>query len=124
MDNEAFTLLAFREDAKVIGSEVAWCGKDILGVLGEIAASGVAVCGIESVEFPSDGGHPLVVAISDLHSDLKGWRRTTPWVMCVLSSVPRAQNDIERNVRDPYRDDVWYIVYGEDRNGKVLTAHP
>lgn len=125
MDGDsAFALPAFRKNAKTIGNEVAWCGSDILAVLAEIAANGVATNGLESVEFPGDDGRPLVIAISDRHSDLKEWRQTTPWVICVLRAMSRATDDIERNVKNPYRDDVWYIVYGANRDGVVLTAEP
>ncbi len=124
MNSKVFALPGFRSNAKVIGNEVGWRGTDILNVFAEIEASGLAIVGIESVSFPSEDGGPLVEAISDCHSDLKEWKQSLPWVHCVLRSGSRAIDDIERNEKEPYRADVWYIVYGEDREGTVLTADP
>lgn len=124
MSSKSFELPTFRGNAKVIGNEVGWRGTDILDVLKETMASGLAVVGIESVRFPCGDGRPLVEAISDRCLDLKEWKQSLPWVHCILRSGSRAMEDIERNVKEPYRADVWYIVYGENREGTVLTADP
>jgi hypothetical protein len=103
----------FRKNAKILGNEMAWCGTDIIAILKELVQSQIAVMGVESVIFPGPDSSPLVEAISDCSAELRQWQKTEPWVRCVDRTFERAIFDIERNVKAPYRDDIWYIVCEE-----------
>jgi hypothetical protein len=99
-----------RKNAKVIGNEIAWRGDDIIVVLKELSAAQVAVLGLESVVFPAAESGPLVEAISDSSDQLSEWRKSESWERCCDHALRRSVADIERNIPDPYRDDVWYII--------------
>ncbi|MFZ0575157.1 MAG: hypothetical protein WAM02_10815 [Candidatus Cybelea sp.] len=100
----------FRKNVKILGNEIAWRGTDIMAVLKELAQSGVAAMGLESVIFPGPDSGPLVYAISDCSGELRHWRRNEPWERCVDRALNRSIFDIERTTPNPYRDSIWYIV--------------
>ena len=102
---------AFRKNAKVIGNgEIAWRGTDIRAVLEEIVRSGAAILGMESVIFRSALSGPMVEAISDSSRVLERWRNAEPWKWYVQRTLRQSIFDIERNLSNPYGEDIWYIV--------------
>lgn len=104
----------FRKNATIIGNgEIAWRGTDIVGVLNELALSGVAVMGVESVTFSDGDPRPFVEAISDCSGELQQWRKNEPWERCVDRALGRSIFDIERCVAKPYDSNVWYIIVEE-----------
>lgn len=106
---------AFRDNAKIIGNnEVAWRGTDIVAVLNEIVRRGGVILGIESVYFREASSGPVVEAISDC-SGLLPREASEPWERYAVRTLTRSIHDIERNVRKPYGDDVWYVVVSQLR---------
>jgi hypothetical protein len=103
----------FRKNARAVGNEIAWRGSDISAVLEQLSQARVAVMGVESVVFPSAESRPLVEAISDCSTELQQWRKSELWERCVNRALERSIFDIERNVKAPYGDDIWYIICEE-----------
>lgn len=106
----------FRENAKVIGGdEIAWRGTDIEAVLKEIVQHGAVILGLESVTFRDGLPGPMVEAISDS----SGWlprHEGEAWEDYGSRTIVKSIQDIQRNVKFPFRDDVWYIVVHRQRN--------
>ena len=100
----------FRANAKMIGDdEIAWRGTDIVAVLKEIVRSGAIILGIDIVYFREASSGPVVDAVSDSSAHLPR-EPNEPWDRYAERSLAKSIFDIERNVRNPYGDDVWYIV--------------
>ena len=99
-----------RGNARTVGhGEIAWRGTDILAILQEIAGAGYAILGLESVVFAWDS-QPQVEAVSDSSVlDRKG----ESWDSWVSRTVGHSIADLERNVRNRYGDDVWYVISAE-----------
>lgn len=99
----------FHKNARIIGNEIAWRGDDIKSVLEQMGRAGVAILGLESVRYRHGKG-PYVESISDASSDVRKWQTSEPWERCIALSIERSIFDIERTVKNPYGDDVWYFV--------------
>ncbi|HEY2476300.1 MAG TPA: hypothetical protein VGI19_16045 [Candidatus Cybelea sp.] len=107
---------AFRRNAKIIGGdEIAWRGTDIVAVLNEIVRAGAVILGLESVVFQNGSSAPMVDAISDCSMWLPR-EPDEPWEHYADRTLARSISDIERNVPNPYGNDVWYIVASEQHS--------
>jgi hypothetical protein len=107
----------FRKNARTLPyGDVAWRGTDIRGVLKELGNAGAAILGLESVRW-RDGQGPYVETISNSSIALQDWRLTDSWERCIALTIERSIFDMERNVSDPYSDNIWYIVCGEPAPG-------
>lgn len=105
----------FRRNARMApNNEVAWRGTDIKAVLNELGNAGAAILGLESVRFQRGEG-PYVEAISNSSIALQEWHLSEPWKRCIVRSIERSILDMERTVKNPYADDVWYIVVERER---------
>ena len=101
----------FRARARTIGNdELVWCGNDIREVLDAFVSADAIILGVESVIFPDGGENPQVEAISDTCADIRAWQETKNRTEVLELAKQRVISDIERNVADPYRADVWYCV--------------
>jgi hypothetical protein len=110
MDTDSLVPENLRSNARVIaGGEIAWRGTDIREVLLALRDRQAIILGIESVVFPWAGSGPQVEAIGDNSDDHEIWV-TNPDADIVQLAYEKTIQDIERNVPNPYGDDVWYIV--------------
>lgn len=96
----------YHKNAKIIGNEIAWRGDDIKSVLEEMRRAGAAILGVDSVRY-IDGVGPYVESFSS--SDFREWA-SEPWERCIALSIEHSIFDIERVVKNPYGDNVWYFV--------------
>jgi len=100
---------------RIIGNgEIAWRGTEILEIFDELSTAHLAVRGLEQVYFAEAGGRPMVEAISDLSAELPVWRREHSWKETMQIALQRSVAAINRNVKNPYSDDIWYVVDTEE----------
>jgi hypothetical protein len=100
----------FRARSRSIGAnEVVWRGPDIIEVLDALCDRGAVILGVESVAFPWAGSGPQVQVICDTSTSVKVRQAVSQTDKAWLSRE-KAVADIERNVRNPFGDDIWYCL--------------
>jgi hypothetical protein len=100
---------------RIIGDgEIAWRGTEILDIFKELSAARFAILGLEVVYIAAAGSTPIVEPINDLSGELSAWQKEYPWEKVVQLTLQKSITDINRNVANPYNDDVWYVVVTQE----------